>query len=107
MPPKKTDKPEDKKSGKRGHYRQKECPFCHAFVGNLPNHIKGKHPTEAEKIPPQEITKGQLLGVEPKPPKPKSPGDTIYYCTNCKAELRKGETPCWNCGEDLIWEGIE
>lgn len=85
----------------RGHYQQKECPYCHIHVGNLGNHIRMKHPTET---PPVELTKENLLKgkatpltIEPAP---------VYYCTSCKAKLRKGENPCWHCGATLNWEGI-
>ena len=90
---------------KRGGYKKQECQFCHKFVGNLPNHIRLKHSKEAEAgepIKPVEITRDALLKDKPKPPEEK-----IYYCQDCKAELRKGEKKCWNCGVGLIWEGIE
>jgi hypothetical protein len=97
---KKEEKAPDKKHPKRGNYKQKECPYCHAMVGNLGNHVRLKHPTEA---PPREITKETL--VEGK--LPKAEDAPTYYCTTCHAELRKGENPCWNCGATLVWEGIE
>lgn len=86
----------------RGHYKQKECPYCHNHYGNLANHIKLKHPLE---VPPVELTKEAL--TEKQPPKPASPEDTVYYCDACRAVLRKGENPCWHCGNTLVWEGVE
>jgi len=100
-----TAKKDEKK--KRVHYQQKECPYCHAMVGNLGNHVKLKHPGEIP--PPPELTKEDLLGVPSKEPKPKPPTELnppTYYCTDCKAELRAGENPCWNCGAVLNWEGL-
>jgi hypothetical protein len=102
---------EQKPNLKRGAYRKKECPFCHKFFGNLGNHINEKHKTpggqgEAPPPPPEPpgMSKDTLLGkgaaVKTAPLSPQ------YYCTSCRAELRKGENPCWNCGETLIWEGI-
>lgn len=87
---------------KRGHYRQKECPYCHTHVGNLGNHIRMKHPAER---PPVEITKESLVSGEK--PAPVEKGDPVFYCNDCHAELRKGENPCWNCGKFLNWSGIE
>ena len=86
---------------KRGHYQQKECPYCHVMVGNLGNHVKLKHPTESS--PPAEMTKESLLGKKPATPPPK---ETKYYCQNCRAVLRKGEEACWQCGTILNWKGI-
>lgn len=95
--------------GARGAYRKKECPYCHKHFGNLGNHINQLHKTEAEAqgkpAGPAEITKDQLTGKTPAPP-PRSVDSPIYYCTECKAELRKGENPCWHCGAVLVWEGI-
>ncbi len=96
---------------KRGQYRKKECPYCHNHYGNLENHIKMKHGTEAEAdgrhTGSVEMTKDNLIGVKTeKPPEPK-PESRVYFCTDCKAELRKGENPCWNCGATLVWEGLE
>lgn len=110
----KTPTPAAKKPNRPKHYQQKECPYCHAMVGNLGNHVKMKHPTEAAQdgIKPKELTKEDLLGQKP----PETPQDSkarqvlnppVYYCTACKAKLRKGENPCWHCGEPLIWEGVE
>lgn len=96
---------------KRGHYKQKECPFCGAMVGNLGNHVQLKHPTE-KGAAPREITKEDLLGQHPAAPggdaparNPASPPP--YYCQDCKAELRKGEASCWQCGAALDWSAIE
>lgn len=97
------DKKEDTK--KRGGYRKQECQYCHKFYGNLANHIRLKHSKEAEAeepVKPVELTREKLLGEEDKKPKP-----TIYYCLDCKAELRKGEKRCWNCGASLVWDGID
>lgn len=100
---------EVKKETARGRYKQKECPYCHEPKGNLANHIRLKHPTEAPAPPPApELTKEKLLGQEPKetaPPPALAPGNTIYK-HSCRAELRYGESECWNCGESLNWEGI-
>lgn len=95
------------------HYKQKECPYCHTHVGNLGNHVKMKHQAEAQEAEehpaPQELTKEQLLGErgEGPPPPSRQAGQTIYYCQDCHAELRKGEATCWKCGQVLVWEGIE
>lgn len=110
VPPDKTEKPEKtklvtlpEKKKKRGGYKQKECPYCKAVVGNLPNHITLKHPNEAA-TKAVEITKADIVSgkVKVSPPGEK----IIYACLNCKAEVRKGEGICWNCGEALNWEGI-
>ena len=93
---------------KRGNYAQKECPYCHKFFGNVQNHIKMVHPTEAEAegrpVDPPPVSKESLLG-DPPPREPK-PEDKIYYCQSCRARLRKGETTCWHCGAVLVWEGL-
>lgn len=97
---------EAEKKPKRGHYKQKECPYCHQMVGNLGNHVKLKH---AAETPPAEVTKEELLGVptvEPKAHKKLELIPTTYYCTDCKAELRKGEETCWHCGAVMNWEGL-
>lgn len=95
--------------GKRGSYRKKECPYCHKHFGNLGNHINQLHKIEAQAAghapPPVEMTINQLTGKEAPTP-PRSVDSPIYYCTSCRAELRKGENPCWHCGEVLVWEGI-
>ena len=95
---------------KRGQYKKQECPYCHVHVGNLANHIRMKHQAEREEgeehpaREPTELTKDDLLGGKAR----KEPEEkTVYYCTACHAELRKGETPCWNCGEAMVWEGLE
>jgi len=95
-------KPEQEKTKAktRGHYEQKECPYCHKIFGNLGNHINLKHPTEAKPKP--ELTKETLLRT----PLP-SIRLTKYFCLNCRAVLRKGEETCWQCGQRLNWEGIE
>jgi hypothetical protein len=88
------------------HYKQKECPYCKKHVGNLGNHVKMKHPAET---PPAEITKEELLGGKTTTPAPKKTSELTpltYFCTDGKAELRKGENPCWNCGAAMNWEGI-
>lgn len=86
---------------KRGSYKQKECPYCHAHVGNLGNHIRLKHPAAAkEKI---ELTKEDLLAGKAKP----LSDEPTYYCIDCKAELRKDENPCWHCGKYLDWTGVK
>ena len=108
-PKKPPEKPPEKPT-KRGQYHERECPYCHTPVRNLPNHIRLKHPQESKKPPEPPISKESLLtGVKPK--KEADPASntlkTPYYCTNCKAELRKDENPCWQCGEYLNWEGIE
>jgi hypothetical protein len=99
------------KTKKRGQYKQKECPYCHIHVGNLGNHIRLKHPVEFGAAPPVELTKENLLGVPTKSPVEIKPEEVrkaglTYYCQDCKAELRQGENPCWNCGATLVWEEI-
>jgi predicted RNA-binding Zn-ribbon protein involved in translation (DUF1610 family) len=100
--------PEPKKN--RGKYTKVECPYCGAHVGNLPNHIRAKHADQAKaegfQVEKPDVTKGDLLG-QSKPPDNLTPKPPIYYCTNCHAKLKKGENPCWKCGEYLVWEGIE
>lgn len=93
----------DKK--KRGHYEKRECPYCHKMVGNLGNHVKQSHPTEqpGQQAP---VTKETILGSS----KPVSPIEVLkvkYYCLGCKGVVRKGEATCWQCGQQLNWEGIE
>lgn len=93
------------------HYQQKECPYCKVPVGNLPNHIRLKHSdqAEAEGFTPEstEISKEALLGESKKETHSSGPGVTIYYCTDCRAKLRKNENPCWKCGKQLNWQGID
>lgn len=86
----------------RGHYKQKECPYCHIHVGNLGNHIRLKHATEA---PPVEISKESLL--KKKSTSVMNTNEPTYYCNDCHAELRKDENPCWKCGKLLNWSAIE
>ena len=110
------EKPEPPKP-KRGQYKKKECPYCHKHLGNLENHIRLKHPAEAKKdgraTEPPPASKEQLLGIAPANPPADLPEKITYFCqgtfegSKCKAELRKGENPCWQCGEYLNWEGIE
>jgi len=91
---------------KRGHYKKGECPYCGKVVGNLKNHIMMAHPNNIEA--PAPMTKEVLTG-EKKPAdlQLSFTGDTIYYCQDCHAELRKGEVECWNCGKPLDWTNIE
>lgn len=103
--------PRPAKTEKRGHYKQKECPYCHIHVGNLGNHINLKHPAERAKVPPVDLTKQDLLGETKKHPADETPAEVkkanqLYYCQDCKAELRQGEETCWHCGAVLNWEGI-
>lgn len=71
------------------------------------------HQAEVTKQPAIQLSKDDLLGKGTKPPEdalpiqPQLAGQASYHCTNCKAALRKGENPCHQCGERLIWEGIE
>lgn len=102
---KKAESPPEPEKKKRGHYKERECPYCHKFVRNLGNHIKMKHPAESPE--PPEVTKEELLGVPTEKPPESRNKKVIYYCNNCHAEVRKGENQCWKCGETLIWEGIE
>ena len=100
----------------RGAYRKKECPYCHKMVGNLGNHVNALHktpggqgtPPPADALPgTTELTKEGLTGgVKPPVKNAAQILAPVYYCTACKAGLRKGENPCWHCGETLIWEGI-
>ena len=91
---------------KRGSYKERECPYCHKMVRNLGNHIKMAHAAEAP--PPPEPTKESLLGIETAKPQDSGLKAKItYFCSSCRAEVRKGESQCWNCHETLLWEGIE
>ncbi len=103
-------KPGYNNKGKRGNYKQKECPYCHQMVGNLGNHVKMKHQAEVKDNPappPRELAKQDLIpGAEPKIIQAHDLTVLIYYCQDCKAELRKGEMECWNCHAVLNWEGI-
>ena len=98
---------------KRTQYQERECPYCHQLVRNLPNHIRLKHPGESgsETPEPPAISKESLLGGE-KPKAEPGPASNVsektYYCTGCnKARVRKGEETCWKCGAYLNWEGID
>jgi hypothetical protein len=83
------------------------------MVGNLPNHLRLKHPTEKVQKPPEKkpLTKEEILGEKP-PEDPETEVQEIpnykqiYACSNCRAEVRKGEAECWNCGLGLNWEGL-
>ncbi len=94
------------KALKRGNYKKKECPHCHKMMGNLGNHIKLAHPTEAENTPAPALDKETMIKGE-KPPAQDKPEDVEYICEDCHAEIRKGEAVCWHCGETLIWEALE
>jgi hypothetical protein len=101
---------------KRGHYQQKECPYCHSMVGNLGNHVKLKHPGNDPNPPaPAKPTMEEMLGKEtPKPEKPAEikKAEAFYFCTTCAnegekaARVRSGEETCWRCGAVLNWEGL-
>ena len=107
----------------RGQYKRKECPYCHEHVGNLPNHIRLKHPTEspAEAPAPAELTKAEILAgkagtQDPAPDQgagdaPAQVQGNTSFCHVCpdgkRAEVRKNETECWRCGSPLEWGGIE
>jgi hypothetical protein len=96
---------------KRGAYKQKECPYCHKHVGNLGNHVKQKHQAEVKDSPPlqppAELTKQDLLpGDVPKMKNEAKLTSPVYYCEDCHAELRKGESECWHCHSVMDWEGI-
>lgn len=93
------------KKTKRGHYEQKECPYCHKHVGNLGNHIKFAHPNEQPINPQVELNKEDL--IQGKKPVPTGAKENVYYCSACRARLRQGENPCWHCGEVLNWEAIK
>lgn len=98
------------KSARKGtHYRQKECPYCGDHVGNLGNHIRLKHGDQAKKegltLETPEISKDALLSGQ-RAKTPEVANVPIYYCTHCHAKLKKGENPCWHCGESLNWEGV-
>lgn len=95
-----TEKPERKKRSKR---TPQECPFCHKLFGNLKNHIAMKHQAEDQEQP-VELTREDLFKKKPPPEKP---GKKLYHCTSCEAEVKKDESPCWNCGRPLLWDGIE
>ena len=97
---------------KRAKRKVQECPYCHKSYGNVKNHILMYHQAEV-KQPAVQITKEELLGqkkpgqeIPVKPELPGMPGEFVYHCTNCGANLRKGENPCHQCGERLIWDGI-
>jgi hypothetical protein len=91
---------------KRQKRTPQECPYCHKQFGNLKNHILMKHQAE-QMEQPVELTREDLIGKKPKDTKILTESEpTTYICNNCKAELKKGENPCWQCGERLIWDGI-
>jgi len=95
-----TEKNEAKK--RRRKRTPQECPYCHKQYGNLKNHILMKHQAETGQEMPLELTKEDLLKQREPPQETKT-----YTCNNCGAKLRKGENPCWQCGQRLIWEGIK
>jgi len=108
------DKTEPEKLGdnvkdKKKKFAEKECPYCHKTKRNLPNHIRSVHKSQAEaegyKTENPPLTRERLLGS--KNAVLNLPGNKIYYCTNCRAKLRKGENPCWKCGESLNWSDIQ
>jgi len=89
-------------SKEKRHYRLQECPFCHKLLRNVKNHILQKH--QAESGEGQTVlSKEDLLGSREKP----KDEEIVYHCNNCQAKLRKGENPCWQCGAQLIWDGLE
>ena len=97
--------PETIKKLARGVYKKKECPYCNKMVGNLGNHVKMAHPAEAVK--PETPALNKEILITPGAVKPTGEQSIVYACASCKAELRKGEVSCWNCGETLIWDGVE
>lgn len=114
-------KPTEKKSAQvvpqpakktKKQYKERECPYCHDHVRNLGNHVKLKHGSDEqakkEHPAPTELTRESLLG-EPGGPAamPEAGAKMIYYCQDCRAALRKGESSCWKCGGLLNWEGVE
>jgi hypothetical protein len=108
-PPVSDKKPEVKTTGHKKGQRNKEreCPYCHKMKRNLELHIRAVHKTEtgATAAP---FTKETLTGEKPATINPTlHAGETVYYCQDCHAELRKGETVCWNCQAILNWEGID
>jgi len=106
-----TKKEAKTQTGKRKPYKRAECPYCHKVKGNLPNHILQKHPTEAaaRAANTPAIDRAVLTGEKPPGAVEMTlhPEDIVYYCTGCRAELRKGEESCWNCGQALDWTNIE
>lgn len=97
------------KEVKRGHYKKRECPYCHKHFGNLENHIQLKHKSELQEAQ-SVVTKEDLLGqATPKPERDNSarPEKVTYACNDCKAELKKGENPCWHCGAFMDWSQIK
>lgn len=50
---------------------------------------------------------GKTFEVKKPATKTSSPEPKTYYCISCGYPIRKGWTPCPNCGEALNWEGIE
>ena len=101
---------------KRSKRKVQECPYCHKSYGNVKNHILMYHQAEVKKAP-VSLTKDDLLGKGKPPADPPAapPGEqppqlaglASYHCNNCSAALRKGENPCHQCGERLIWDGID
>lgn len=80
-----------------------ECQYCHKFYGNLKNHIAMKHKDQDQDQGPLELTREDLLRQRQK----EKPEKAVYTCNGCGAEVKKGENPCWQCGETLVWDGIE
>jgi hypothetical protein len=98
-----TEKIEQRVIKHRRKRTPQECQYCHRQYGNLKNHILMKHQAEAPGQP-LELTKDDLLGKQVKEAPPEQ---VTYTCNSCGAKLRKGESPCWQCHERLIWDGIE
>jgi len=84
-----------------------ECPYCHKVVGNVKNHIIAVHPTQDadRRAALPSLDKDVILGKKPANliERPVQPEDVRYYCQDCRAELRKGEENCWNCGKAMDW----
>ena len=111
-PPEKIPQPaQPPVKSKKRQYKERECPYCHIHVRNLGNHITLKHGSEAQakkEHPPQaELTKVDLLGGGSPMPETQGQFKITYYCQNCHAELKRGETECWKCHDTLVWEGVE
>ena len=80
-------------------YPMRKCPQCGKYYANVKNHIAMKH---ADAGVPQ-LTDADLLGIPAPTPVPDEPE---YFCSNCRAFVKRGDGECWRCGEELQWSSV-